>query len=331
MHVADLETTYLGMRLRSPLVVSASPLTGDLRALLAAEAAGAGAVVLPSVFEEQLALDAELWARPDAWNDQSRRPHGVDLDDYNAGSGAYLRLVEQARDRLSIPVVASINCARPASWPDFTRMLVAAGADAIEVNVSILSADPERSSQGIEDAYVEAVGSIVEASSVPVAVKLPPFLTAPANLALRLRAVGAQGLVLFSRMHEPDIDLVHLETVSRLERSSPSELALRLRWIGLLRNHLPLSLAATGGVWSGEDAAKAILAGADAVMVASVLMSRGVDALAGLELRLVEALAAAGLASVGAARGLLALDDLAPENAERTAYLHAYVAAGAGT
>lgn len=247
--MTDLETTYLGLRLRSPLVASASPVTGSLDTLLAAEAAGAGAVVLPSLFEEQLALDAELWAQPDAANQLARRAHGVDLDDYNAGPAAYLHLVGQARSRLSIPVIASLNFARPHAWPEFTRMLVGAGAHAIELNACILSADPERSSQQIEDAYVELVGSVVEASQVPVAVKLPPFLTAPADLARRLHAVGAEGLVLFSRVHEPDIDLAHLETVSRLEYSSAAELGLRLRWIAILRDRFRLSLAATGGVW----------------------------------------------------------------------------------
>lgn len=323
--MADLETTYLGMRLRSPLVASASPLTGDLHTLAALETAGVGAVVLPSVFEEQLALDAELWAHPDAWNFHPLRPHGVDLDDYNAGSGAYLRLVEQASDRLSVPVIASLNCARASAWPEYTRMLVAAGARAIEVNTYILSADPHESSQRIEDAYVEAVGSVVEASAVPVAAKLPPFLTAPANLALRLQAVGAQGLVLFGRVHEPDIDLEHREAVSRLQYSTAAELGLRLRWLGLLRNSFTLSLAATGGVWSGADAARAILAGADVVMVASVLLSRGVDALTQLEAGLDEALDLAGAESVEAARGLLALPADAPATADRSAYLRAFV------
>jgi dihydroorotate dehydrogenase (fumarate) len=325
--MANLETTYLGLRLRSPLVASPSPLTGDLQSLVAIEAAGAGAVVLPSLFEEQLALDAQLWASPDTANLSGRRPHGVDLDDYNAGSGAYLRLLEEARDRLSIPVIASLNCARPSSWPEYTRMLVGAGAQAIEVNTYILSADPHQSGQRIEDAYVEAVASVVEASTVPVAVKLPPFLTAPANLALRLHAAGAQGLVLFSRAHEPEIDVAHLTTAARLEYSSAAELGLRLRWLGLLRNSFGLSLAATGGVWSGDGAAKAILAGADVVMVASVLLARGVDALAQLESELVEGLSTAGVESVDAARGWLALPVDALPTADRTAYLQAYVGA----
>jgi dihydroorotate dehydrogenase (fumarate) len=329
--VTDLETTYLGMRLRSPLVAAPSPLTGDLHTLLAAEAAGAGAVVLPSLFEEQLALEAELWASPDTANLTARRPHGVDLDDYNEGPGGYLRLVEQARDRLTIPVIASLNCARKASWPEYTRMLVNAGAQAIEVNSYILSADPQRSGQRMEDEYLEIVGAVADVSAVPVAVKLPPFLTAPANLALRLHNVGAAGLVLFSRVHEPDIDLQHLETVSRLQYSSAAELGLRLRWLGLLRNRFRLSLAATGGVWSGEDAAKAILAGADVVMVASVLLSRGVDALEELQTGLAEALEHANVDSVDAARGLLALPDGGPESADRGAYLRAYVDAASRT
>jgi dihydroorotate dehydrogenase (fumarate) len=208
-------------------------------------------------------------------------------------------------------------------------MLTAAGAHAIELNASLVTPDPARSAAELEDAYVDLVRSVADGATVPIAVKLPPFLTAPAHLAPRLEAAGARGLVLFARPPEPDIDLVHLETSARIERSSPAELGLRLRWLALLRPRVGCSLAATGGVWSGRDAAKAILAGADVAMVASVLLQRGVGELERLETDLADALRDADLASVDGARGLLALPlDRAAET-ERTAYLRALVDAGA--
>jgi dihydroorotate dehydrogenase (fumarate) len=327
--MADLSTTYLGLELRSPLVPSPSPMTGSLERLVELEAAGAGAVVLPSLFEEQLALDDELATRVDTANLLVPRARDqLDLEEYNAGPAAYLRLVQRARRRLTIPVIASLNCARPSAWPEFTRALVAAGADAIELNVHLLSADRERSASAIEDEYVEIVAGVVDAAAVPVAVKLAPFLTAPVHLAARLEAAGAGGLVLFHRLHEPDVDLAGRAIRPHLERSTPAELGLRLRWLGILRDRVGVSLAATGGIWRGEDAAKAILAGADVTMVASVLLERGPHALAGLTAALAETLDRTGLGSVRAARGLLSLGpDRPPASVERAAYVQALLGA----
>jgi dihydroorotate dehydrogenase (fumarate) len=325
----DLSTTYLGLPLRSVLIASPSPLTGSIERLVELEAAGAGAVVLPSLFEEQLELEERLEQRVDTENRLiARGPDDVDLDWYNDGPAAYARLVQLARRRLRIPVIASINCARPASWPEFTRLLESAGADAIELNVYLLSADPSRSAAQIEDDYVALVDSVVRVASVPVAVKLAPFLTAPVHLAARLQDVGAAGIVMFHRLHDVEIDLQRRTAGSRLERSTPAELGLRLRWLGILRDRIDVSLAVTGGVWRGEDAAKAILAGADAVMLASVLLERGPSALSTIASALSVALDEAGFPSVSAARGVLALGaDRAPAGADRAAYLRALLGA----
>lgn len=303
-------------------------MTATLESLLELQAAGAGAVVLPSLFEEQLAQDDEIARRGDMANVLRRREIDLDLDGYNAGSAAYLLLVQQASGRLRIPLIASLNCVRRTSWPEYTRMLEAAGADAIELNIDPLTSDPGRSSDDVEEGLVTLVASVVEAVGIPVAVKLPPFLTAPVHLANRLEAAGAAGLVLFHRLHEPDIDLERLASVSRLTRSDPSELGLRLRWLAILRDRVTLSLAATGGIWGGEDAAKAILAGADVVMVASFLLDRGPSALVPLLTGLEATLEAAGLASAEAARGLLSLGpEGATPGAERAAYLSALLSA----
>lgn len=328
--MADLATTYLGLRLTSPIVASPSPLTGTLKSLLELEAAGVGAVVLPSLFEEQLAQDDEILRRGDMTNVVGRRVIGLDLDEYNSGSAAYLRLVQQARRQLGIPVIASLNCSRPNAWPEYARMLEVVGASAVELNIDPMTSDPSRSSADVEDGLVGLVASITDAVEIPVAVKLSPFITAPVHLANRLEEAGAGGLVLFPRLHEPDIDLQRSVSVSRLTRSSPEELGLRLRWLAILRDRVHFSLAATGGVWGGEDAAKAVFAGADVVMVASLLLERGVGALAPLLNSLEAILDGSELASIATARGLLALK---PEGVgsktDRAAYLSALLGAAA--
>ena len=285
-------------------------------------------MVLPSLFEEQLALDAELWERPDAANALAPRADAVDLDDYNAGTAAYLHLLEQAAGRLSIPVVASLNCARAVDLAEHARTLTAAGAHAIELHASLVTPDPARSSAEVEEDYVDLVRSVAAATTVPVAVKLPPFLTAPAHLAQRLEAAGARGLVLFARPAEPDIDLAHLETSARIERSSPVELGLRLRWLAILRPRVGCSLAATGGVvrprrHEGHPRGRRRR---DGRLRAARARGRGA---ARLEADLADALREADLASVDDARGLLSLPVDRAAETERTAYLRALVDAGA--
>ncbi len=328
--MTDLRTTYLGLELASPLVASASPLAGDVESLLRLEAAGAAAVVLPSLFGEQVALDAALAARADISNLFSEDwGTAVDLEDYNAGPGEYLRLVQRAKRRLRIPVIASLSSSRPVAWNGYPEMLEAAGADAIELNVCSVATDPARDAGQIETEQVELTGALVAATTVPVAVKIGPNHTAPANLARRLEQAGATGLVVFHRLHEPDVDLAERCGVARLELSSHADLPLRLRWLAILRARVAGSLAATGGIWSGEAAAKAVLAGADVVEVASALIEHGPEHLQVLTRELEQALAEAGFVSVAEARGLAALDaeDRLAPGAVRDAYVAALIGA----
>jgi dihydroorotate dehydrogenase (fumarate) len=276
--VTDLRTTYLGLELRSPLVASASPLTNhddDLRAL---DDAGIGAVVLPSLFEEQLEHEAMavhhmLETQAEAFAEATS--FFPELDDYNTGPDRYLTHVERTRELVSVPVIPSLNGVSLGGWVRYAHLFEQAGADAIELNVYRVAADPRRSGAEIEDETVELVGTVADAVSVPVAVKLSPHWSSLAHLALRLADAGAAGLVLFNRFYQPDLDLETLAPVPHLVLSTSDELRLPLRWIALLRGELDVSLAATTGVHEWDDVAKVLLAGADVAMSTSALLKRG--------------------------------------------------------
>jgi dihydroorotate dehydrogenase (fumarate) len=277
----DLSVSYLGMTLRCPVVSSASPLTGQLASLRALDAAGVGAVVLPSLFEEQLehetqeadrflGLGAE--ANPEA-------PFGYTpvLDTYNHGSVRYLRLIREAKAAVEVPVVASLNGATRGGWTEYARMLAHAGADAIELNVYRVAADTDRSGRSIEDETLDVVEAVVRACDVPVAVKLSPYWSALGHLVDRLVDAGAAGLVLFNRFYQPDIDLRTLTVEPRLVLSTSDELRLPLRWVALLRGRVEASLAATTGIHEPDDVVKVLLAGADVAMTTSALLRHGPD------------------------------------------------------
>jgi dihydroorotate dehydrogenase (fumarate) len=283
----DLSTRYLGLDLGSPLVASASPLTGHLDTLEALEAAGAAAVVLPSLFEEQieheeLQLAAVLEHGAESFGEALS--YFPELDDYNTGPDAYLELVGRAKASLDIPVIASLNGSSEGGWVRYARLLEDAGADAIELNVYAVEADGSTSGRAVEERTLGLVASVREAVSLPLAVKVGPFYSAFAHMAGRLAEAGADGLVLFNRFLQPDIDLETLSVSPELHLSSPEELRLPLRWIAILRGRVPVDLAATGGAHSASDVVKLLLAGADVVMLASALLRHGpghVDALRG--------------------------------------------------
>lgn len=283
MTAPDLSTSYLGLELRNPLVASSSPLTGELASARALEAAGAGAIVLPSLFQEQieheeLELDRLHHTGGESYPEATH--YFPELLAYNTGPEGYLRLVAAMRSELRIPVIASLNGISTEGWERYAAQLEAAGAHAIELNCLHVETDPARSSGQVEELYLEQVRAVTGAVSIPVAVKLVPHLTAPAHFVRSLGQAGARGVVLFNRPLEPDLDLETLEVVPRLQLSSPAEMRLALRWIAILSASTELSLGATGGAHSAEDVLKLILAGADAVLLASVLLKRGPEYLA---------------------------------------------------
>ena len=277
--MADLRTRYLGLELPSPLVASSSPLTGTLDGLRRLEAAGAGAVVLPSLFEEELAEDPG----PVGADPQAGQP---DQAGYGAGPAAYLSLVEQANQTLSIPVIASLNGTTRGGWVRHAARLEQAGADALELNIYYVSSRPGLSASEVEGNYLDVVREVRRAIGIPLAVKLSPYFSSLANLAGQLVEAGANGLVLFNRFYQPDIDIDTMKVLPALELSTSTELRLPLRWIAILHRRWGISLAASTGVHTVEDVVKVLLAGADVAMMTSALLHNGPDHLRPVELGL---------------------------------------------
>jgi dihydroorotate dehydrogenase (fumarate) len=274
----DLSTRYLGMPLKHPIVASASPLTGSIDSLKRLEDAGVAAVVLPSLFEEQIEHEemsthnlmlygAEL--SPEARGFFPEQQH------YNTGPDRYLTLIADARKALSVPVIASLNGYTPGGWTVMAKQLEQAGANAIELNVYFLATKLDDSSAAVEARYIELVQAVARQVQIPIAVKVAPYFSAMANMASRLAQAGAAGLVLFNRFLQPDIELEELQVEPHLVLSTSDELRLALRWIAILRGRVGASLAATGGAHTPEDVLKLLLAGADCVMLASSLLKKG--------------------------------------------------------
>jgi dihydroorotate dehydrogenase (fumarate) len=272
----DLSTRYLGLSLRNPLVVSACPLTNESHLVERLEQAGASAVVLSSLFQEQIDVDEENTpgCRSDRIDDASLRCV-PGLDDYNAGADSYLRHLENLKKSVSIPVIASLNGTRLNGWHRFARLMEQAGADALELNVYFVPMDPAVSGAQIEQQYFELVAAVRAVVKIPLAVKIGPFFSSLPYMAGRLVSLGVDGLVLFNRFLQPDIDIETRQVKSTFTLSSRDELRLPLRWIGILREQVPVSLAATTGVHCGEDVVKLLMAGADVTMMASALIQHG--------------------------------------------------------
>jgi dihydroorotate dehydrogenase (fumarate) len=259
--MADLRTRYLGLELRSPLVASSSPLTGSLDGLRRLEAAGAGAVVLPSLFEEELAPEGQEGPGDGPASDAPDAPG--DQAGYGAGPAAYLSLVERAKQVLSVPVIASLNGVSRTGWVRYPARLEQAGADALELNVYYVSSRPGLSGSEVEWHYLDVVRAVRRAIGIPLAVKLRPYFSSLANMAGQLVEAGANGLVLFNRFYQPDLDIETMEVRPALELSTTTELRLPLRWIAILHRRFGVSLAASTGVHGVEDLVKVLLAGAD--------------------------------------------------------------------
>ncbi len=278
--MVDLTTTYLGLKLHTPLVVSSNPLGLELENLHLMAVAGAGAIVLPSLFAEQLTLEDSGFSY---YLPRGRHmlPEGLrhipDMREHNKGAGGYLAYVYQAKKVVDVPVIASLNGISKGGWIRYARMLESAGADAIELNMYYLPTETHLTSTSIERMYLETVQAVVESVTIPVAVKLNPYFSALPHMAQALVDRGVQGLVLFNRFYQPDIDLDSESVTPNLVLSTPEELRLRLRWAAILYGRVTADLAITGGVHSGADAIKAILAGASVAMVTSAILIQGID------------------------------------------------------
>lgn len=330
---ADLTTDYLGLELSSPVVASASPFNEQVDTARAVVDAGAAAIVMPSLFEEeilhdQLGLNDALDAGAEHVGEA--RDYFPDFVDIPTVADRYVRSLDALKSALAVPVIASLNAVHPGSWAGYAGRLADAGADAIELNLYSVSADPARSAADIEAEKLEVVRQVRAAVTVPLAVKLSPYYTSFAHFASGVCEAGADGLVLFNRFYQPDVDLTSMEVVPRLELTSHWELRLPLRWIAILRPLLPASsLAATSGITSGLDAAKALAVGADVAMMTSAVLRDGPAAITRAIVELQQWLDDRDYESVAQLRGSMsyaATDDPAAfERANYRRVLHSWV------
>ena len=269
----DLTTTYMGLKLRSPLVPSSSPLSEDIDNLQRMEDAGAAAVVMHSLFEEQLQLkryklqhplSSGTESLPKALTDDPEARH------FRVSPEDYLEHIHQAKAKVKIPIIASLNGSTQGGWTDYARQIEQAGADALELNIYYVPTNLNLSGEQIEQAYVDILTAIKAVVKIPVAIKLSPYFTNMANMAKRLDDGGANALVLFNRFYQPDLNLDMLTVEPHVLLSTPQDLRLPLRWIAILRGSIGANLAATGGIHTGEDALKLLMVGADITMLCSV-------------------------------------------------------------
>ncbi len=276
--MVDLSTTYLGLNLKNPLVASASPLSSKVETALQLEQAGASAIVMYSLFEEQIIREG-LKLHEDLERGSYQFAEALtyipEIGQYSIGPDKYVSEVRNLKKALQIPVMGSLNGVSSGGWIDYAKKIEQAGADALELNLYYLATDPSLTSAELENRYINLVGSICEQVSIPLAVKIGPFITALPNFASRLVQAGARGLVLFNRFYQPDFDLEHLEVVPNLVLSSSQELRLPLRWIAILFGRVAIDLALTTGIHSGTDLVKAVMAGSSTAMSTSALLKHG--------------------------------------------------------
>jgi dihydroorotate dehydrogenase (fumarate) len=323
----DLTTHYLGLKLRSPLVVSASPLSENIDNLKRMEDAGAAAIVLHSLFEEQLRQDRlELHQRLEYGTESYAEAltYFPDAEEYHLGPEEYLRHIWQAKQATKVPIIASLNCSSVGGWTEYAKQIQRAGADALELNIYYIPTDMDLSGEMVEETYLNILRAVKAEVTIPVAVKLSPFFSNFANMAKRLDQTGANGLVLFNRFYQPDIELETLEVKPNLLLSTPMAMRLPLRWIALLHGKLNGSLAATSGIHRAADALKMLLVGADVTMLCSTIIRHGIPQIAMIERDLVDWLKEHEYESISQLKGSLSQKNC-PEPAafERAQYMKA--------
>jgi len=276
----DLSTNYMGLKLKNPLVASSSPMCQDIGNIRRIEDAGAAAIVLHSLFEEQIDIDSdELDRFMTESSDTSAEAlsHFPGLTKQVSGPDVYLKHIAKCKQAVKIPIIASLNGTSAGGWLSYARQMQEAGADALELNIYYIPVDPNVNAEQVEQKYIELVRAVKSEVRIPVAVKLGPYFSAMANMARKLDAAGADALVLFNRFYQPDYDLEALEVVPNLILSNSHELLLRLHWIAVIYGSVKADLALTGGVHSAADVVKAMMAGAKIAMMTSALLKRGIS------------------------------------------------------
>lgn len=325
--MVDLNTKYLGLELRSPLMASASPLSQELSGIRALEDAGASAVVLSSLFEEQLRLETfELVHHLSASTDSFAEALSFfpQSSEFRLGPDEYLNHILKAKAAVDVPLIASLNGSTVGGWTEYARQIQDAGADALECNIYYIPTDMELAGEAVEQTYVEIARAVKSAVTIPVAVKLSPFFSNMAHMAKRMEQAGADGLVLFNRFYQPDIDLEELEVRPNVLLSTPQALRLPLTWIGILYGHVKMSLAASSGIHTAEDALKMLMVGADVTMLCSALFLHGIRYLSEVERGLVSWMEEREYESISQLRGSMSrLRCPDPSAFERAQYMRA--------
>jgi len=323
----DLRTKYMGMTLKSPLVVSASPLSKTLDGIKKIEDAGAAAFVMYSLFEEQIELEQkELFSISTMGSESFAESlsYFPDVAEYNLGPDEYLEHIRKAKESVSIPVIASLNGKTTGGWTRYAKLMEEAGADAIELNIYNIPTLTELKGEDLEKNYIEIVKSVKDNVSIPVAVKLSPFFTNLANFAKKLDEIGTDALVLFNRFYQPDINLDELEVEPHIVLSNPTEMRLPMRWIAILKGRIFADLAATSGIHYGEDVIKMLLVGANVTMLCSSLLRYGVEHLKDIQEEMIEWLEERDYESVMQLQGSMSQLNVADPSAfERAQYMKA--------
>ena len=323
----DLSTTYLGLKLRTPLVVAASPLSEELESIEQLEEAGASAVVLYSLFEEQLLQEsAELAQNRDhgTFSNPEALTYFPEPEEFRLGPDEYLKHVARAKSAVDIPIIASLNGSSAGGWTAYAQAIQQSGADALELNIYSIPTDMDASSAQVEQNYLDILKSVRSVIHIPLAVKLSPFFTNFANMAKRLDLAGANGLVLFNRFYQPDIDLETLEVKPNILLSTPMAMRVPLRWIALLYGKLRASLAATSGIHRSSDVLKMLMAGADATMLCSALLRHGLRQISVIERDLIAWMEEHEYGSVAHFKGSMSqLNCAEPSAFERAQYVRA--------
>lgn len=320
----DLSTSYMGLKLRNPLVASSSPLCKSVDNICRLEDAGASAVVLHSLFEEQINLESfelDRWLEPNEGfaEAQSYLP---DLTSYNIGPEGYVEHIASAKKSVRIPVIGSLNGVSSGGWIRFARLIEQAGADALELNIYYLPTNPHMTGTQVEMMHTELVEEIKGSIRIPVAVKLGPYFSATPNMMVKLDSAGVNGLVLFNRFYQPDFDLENLEVIPNLALSNSSELLMRLHWVAVLYGQIKADMAITGGVHTAEDVVKSMMAGAKVSMMTSALLRHGIPYLGEVQRKLAEWLDEHEYESIAEMQGSMSRRSVAdPEAFERANYM----------
>ncbi len=279
----DLSTEYMGLQLKNPLVPSSSPLSHNIDSIRRLEDAGAAAIVMYSLFEEQITLESyylDYYLDHGTESYSEARSYFPEMDDYNVGPDQYVDLIRRAKDAVDIPIIGSLNGSSPGGWTQYASLIEDAGADGLELNIYYIPTRTDQSGSDVEEKYIDVLRDVRKAVSIPIAMKLSPYFSSTANMALRLSEWGANAAVLFNRFYQPDFDLENLEVTPRLVLSSAHEMRLPLTWVAMLYGRVPMDFAITTGVHTHQDALKALMAGAKVAMMASELLRGGVKRIA---------------------------------------------------